>query len=94
MSSVKGDENRDNVSEWEKSLLTLKHQLKYHASMHTSVPGVRFFKEVNRCSIMKIEIDEPFMEIKLFELHGVDLHPLEVENLEYYPYPGCIFVSF
>lgn len=66
---------------------------KYHPSMDTKVPGVRFFKEISRCSIVTIEVDEPFREVKLFELHGIDLGPLVVEDPEYYPYPGCIFVS-
>ena len=65
-----------------------------HPSMKMKAPGARFFKEVNRAAIMKIEFDEVLTGFKIFEFVGVHAKPLVVENPDYYPHPGCIFVSF
>jgi len=64
-----------------------------HPSMRMKAHGARFFREVDRTSIMKIEHDEVFTGIKVFNIRGCHNKPIVIENLDYYPYPGCLFVS-
>ena len=67
----------------------------FHPSMSYVAPGARFFHIASRSSVVKIELDDVFKDIRLFELHRVDLEPLTLEKVpaEYRPYPNCLFVS-
>ena len=70
-------------------------RMKYHESVDYIHPGVRFFKEVNRGSIIRTEFDDPFKDIVIYNLTDVDIKPLDVSKIvpEAYPYPNCLFVS-
>ena len=65
-----------------------------HPSMCMRAHGSRFFREVDRTSITKIEHDEVFTGIKVFKILGCHKKPIVIENHDYYPYPGCLFVSW
>ena len=58
-------------------------------------PGAPFFSEVGRASIVGTEFDDPFPGIVLYDLHEVDVRPLDVSEIppEAWPYPDCLFVS-
>ncbi len=64
-----------------------------HPSMQMKAKGSRFFREVSRKSIMKIEFDEVLTGLKVFNIVGTHIKPLVVEDQDYYPHPGCLFVS-
>lgn len=68
---------------------------KANLSMRYTLPGVRFYVEVSRCSVVKQELDDPFREIALYSIDGVDVCPLDVSKIPpgAYPYPNCLFVS-
>ena len=57
--------------------------------------GARFFRDVSKRAIVEIECVNPFKGIKIFDLTGVDKHPLSQEQVPpaYRPYQGCLFVS-
>ena len=65
------------------------------AGMELKAPGARFFAEVSRLSIIKIDMENPFKDIVLYELNDVDTRPLDVSKIppEAWPYPKCLFVS-
>ncbi len=69
--------------------------LQYHPTMQYKHPGVRFFAEVSRCSIIRTELEDPFKGIVLYDLTDVDIKPLDVSKIpsEAWPYPNCVFVS-
>ena len=58
-------------------------------------PGAAFFKEVSRRAILQIEYEDPFENIKLFSLVGIEKRPITLRDVptDYRPYKGCIFVS-
>lgn len=70
-------------------------ETKCHANMQHKVPGTRFFSEVSRCSIIRIELDEPTKNIVLYDLYDTDIRPMDVSLIPpgAYPYPNCLFVS-
>ena len=53
-----------------------------------------FFKEVTRENILRVEYEDPFADIKLFNLVGVESRALTLEDVpqQYRPYKGCLFV--
>ena len=58
-------------------------------------PGAKFYKSASWHSILEIEYEDPFEDIKLFNLIGVEKQPVTLKDVpaEYRPYEGCIFVS-
>lgn len=79
----------------EEFLISFLGEKKYHPSMEYPAPGVRFFSEVRRCSIIRTEIDEPSRDMELYDLYDVDIRPMDVSSIPAaaYPYPNCLFVS-
>ena len=67
----------------------------FHKSIKYRLPGVRFFKEVSRSSIVMTELEQPFKKIGLYSLDDVDIKPLDTSKIppEAWPYPTCLFVS-
>ncbi len=67
----------------------------YHKSLVLKFPGLRFFTEVSKNSIIRTEIENPFENMQLYELDDVDIKPLDVSKIppEAWPYPTCFFVS-
>ncbi len=56
--------------------------------------GARFFADVNRKSIVKIELQDPCSkDLKIFDIISIEVNPVKVPH-EYWPYPNCLFVSF
>ena len=57
--------------------------------------GALFFHEINQRNVLDVEYRDPFTDLKLFDLVGVERRALTLEDVpqEYRPYPGCIFVS-
>ena len=72
-----------------------KFEKKYHESLMYKPPGVRFFKEASKCSIIRTEYDDPFQGMELYELGDVHIKPLDTSKIppEAWPYPNCLFVS-
>lgn len=64
----------------------------YHPAMEHKT---RFFTEVNRCSVVHTELDNPFKDMVMYDLEDVDIKPLDLSKIppEARPYPNCLFVS-
>ena len=71
----------------------MEGKVKYRQSKDPKNRGACFLKEVDRFSIMTLEFDEPYKNMTLFDISGIDTGPMEVPSHMYHPYPGCIFVS-
>lgn len=79
----------------EEVMVSFLGEKKCHASMEHKVPGARFFSEISRCSIIRIELDEPTKNMVLYDLYDTDIKPMDVSSIPpgAYPYPNCLFVS-
>ena len=69
---------------------------KLHSSTVCKTQSVHFFKELSRMAIVKMEIEEPFKDLEMYDLNNVDIRPLDVSNIppESWPYSNCLFVSW
>lgn len=56
----------------------------------------RFFPEITRDAIFHIESTNPFKDIQLFDIAGIEKEPITFQSVpaNYRPYEGCLFVSW
>lgn len=58
-------------------------------------PGARFFPQITRAAVVKIEMEEPFEGMEIYKINDVDIRLFHVADIppEAFPYPNCLFVS-
>lgn len=59
------------------------------------IPGVGFYADMGKIGIVRVEMDNPYQDMVLYDLQEVDLRPMNILDIppEAKPYPGCLQAS-